>query len=691
VLRAAWALALAGCAPWRFVESLCDIEPPPPGTVRIETLRCSEQVPPGGAGRVGADLVVATPWYRAVLRHPQDALTLSGVGGLTLIDWARWEGSDVLHEVAPLVGGGWLRPTHWEISEASLQVHGEVGPLPDEPIDDADEAVVTWQFPPDRPCLTASGADGWWLHGAGGVSRHGQALHRDGLALVSGGEVTTDLGGALRLAGGELCLDTEERAWSWLGEQSLDGRSDGDIELWAGDRLVGRLPSDALPTTVPVDVTEVRAVADDAVPGPRSPTGTDLELYTGARGSLRVQAPADGRRRVLTWTHVDGRTGVEVLADDEVEVGTGAGQVEISVRGGPTEEVWQASVDVPEGPSVPVQVTPTTRFDPGSWAAVGLGLPSDRSRRWRGTDAEALAVGAGSGFDYVALLVEDGTTEVDPADEGFPRMVAHGGSSYAGHLGTEPWFVQAWPVRSSDKKNAWGTIQYPVDDPVLALQLAQGGGNRLRTLAVDLATLELLGAPHAPDTPPNMVHLEAPDEGLTGWSSWFRWLDAAQLLAPAGPVVWVPVPDPAQVTLAEVDQGLRRGDVVAGSGERLEVAVGELGPGDLAPAPDQPTAATGSTGSTGDTSDTAGITDTAGTTDTGVDGTSWTVTVAAPTPGLDRLRIVGAGGRVLYDGPAEDTVQALDADGVGRWLVVVGTGPDAAWCVTGPVWLDPPR
>jgi len=233
-------------------------------------------------------------------------------------------------------------------------------------------------------------------------------------------------------------------------------------------------------------------------------------------------------------------------------------------------------------------------------------------------------------------------------------------------------------VRVSEKKNAWGTLQYPVDSPNQALQLAQGGAGRLRNLAVDLATLEQLGAPHAVDAPPNLVHLGPPGD-LSSWRPWFRWLDAAAVVGPAGPLTWVPVPARDQLTAAEVDAKLRRGSAVAGTGERLWLRVDGLHPGD-AHLPIVDTASLAPTGPTADT----------GTALTTPSAEPLLLTVDAITSGLDRVRILGDGGRVLYDAPEPPEAWAVPAD-AGRWVLALGTGPGEAWAVTGPIWIAPPR
>jgi len=406
-----------GCAPWRFDEVLCDAQPPEAGTVHIGPLLCSDQLPTGGNGRIGADLYVATPTYRAILRSPQDALTLSGTGGLTLVDWARWGESDMLHELVPLVDGGWLHPTDWTVGARTVEVIGVVGALPDRDTPQGAASSVVWTFPADRPCVQATGADGWFVHASGGVERQGRSLQRGSTTLASGGSVTDDLGGAMRLAEGELCLDASRDVWSWLGSTAISGDADGELELWSDDELVGRLPRGSFDTTVPDVVSRVRAVADDAAPGDFLAIGHDLTPTTGPAGSVDLALPEDGRWRSVAWTHADGRSGTTILPSGGGSVGTGAGTVTLTVTRGPTDEPWSQTLEVvgdddptttttdTAAESEPLLVEVEARFAQGAWASVGIGRPSDRSRSWRGTDARALSLGAADGLDYQVFLV----------------------------------------------------------------------------------------------------------------------------------------------------------------------------------------------------------------------------------------------------------------------------------------------
>ena len=152
--------ALVSCQPSTPAPGAeCHTERPDEGQVLVEPLLCSDPVPPGGEGRADADVYLATHDWRAILRHPQDALTVAGWGGGTLVDAAAWEGPDAVHEVIPLVGGGWLTEIEATLLADAVRLEGT---------DLAGERrTVTWRPDPDGPWLVAEGADALRIDPAG--------------------------------------------------------------------------------------------------------------------------------------------------------------------------------------------------------------------------------------------------------------------------------------------------------------------------------------------------------------------------------------------------------------------------------------------------------------------------------------------------------------------------------------------
>src|SRR6188474_1450419 len=74
------------CQPGASSErSPCAVERPSPDAVVSAPLDCLDQVPEDGEGRLGGDWYLANTHVRFVLRSPQDALTLRGVGGATVV------------------------------------------------------------------------------------------------------------------------------------------------------------------------------------------------------------------------------------------------------------------------------------------------------------------------------------------------------------------------------------------------------------------------------------------------------------------------------------------------------------------------------------------------------------------------------------------------------------------------------
>ena len=73
----------------------------------MSALWLARGLPPGGK-LICFELVdtyLASPHLRLVIRHPQAARSLAGLGGGTVLDIAPWGHEDIAYEWAPLVGG----------------------------------------------------------------------------------------------------------------------------------------------------------------------------------------------------------------------------------------------------------------------------------------------------------------------------------------------------------------------------------------------------------------------------------------------------------------------------------------------------------------------------------------------------------------------------------------------------------
>lgn len=542
------------------------VERPAPGEVVVEALGCSDQRLSGGEGRIGSDLYVATDRFRGVLRHPEDALTIAHVGGLSLLDLGTWpSGLDRLHEAVPIVRGGWLDVEEWSIDDGTVLVSGTVVSLPDQPAEGAGEpATVRWVF--DGPRIHAEGAEGFYVHPRGFVKRDAEAFMLLDLVIRDDG-VDVDLGGAVRTRSPTLWVDRPEAAWSREGPLTTVHTEASELELQVDGVIVGR-------TTVPDDahaldverVDAVRAIGSARAPGPWVSIGDDaVDAPLGPLGIIRVVLPGS-RGAVMTWTSDDGRSGRRAFDPGGGMLGLGAGQFELAIAEDPRRAGWSTTVDVPEGETVEVHVPSRGERERVHWALVDLRAPADRSRTWRGTDIEAVRLAAGQGADVAAFLMEDDTTLLDPWDLTGGALLAHGGMIRRGMGPNGPWEVAAWPVLENTRKNAHGVFGAPTDDPLTAAVAAWGGSDELRHVQVDLPTLAALGPAHTLPFLPDLVRLEAPDDQLASWAPWLDRLDEGRTLGPTGPVTWVPVPDRDLLTHADVDQALFDGLSSAGSG-----------------------------------------------------------------------------------------------------------------------------
>ncbi len=532
----------------------------------MEALACSEQRLSSGEGRIGVDLYVATDRFRGVLRHPEDALTIAHVGGLSLLDLGTWpSGSDRLHEAVPIVRGGWLDVEEWSIEDGSVLVSGTVLSLPDRPAEGAGEsATVRWVF--DGPRIHAEGAEGFYVHPRGYVKRDAEAFMLIDMVIRDDG-LDVDLGGAVRTSSPTLWVDRPEAAWSRDGPLVTVRTDAPELELQVDGLTVGRaLVPDGTKALDVERVDAIRAIAPARTPGPWVSIGDDaIDAPLGPLGVIDVALPG-ARGAVMTWTSEDGRSGRRAFNPGGGVIGVGAGRFELTIAADPRRVSWSTTVDVPEGETVEVQVPSRGASERVHWALVDLRAPADRSRTWRGTDTEAVRLAAGRGADAAAFLMEDDTTLLDPWDLTGGALLAHGGMIRRGEGPDGPWEVAAWPVLENTRKNAHGVFGAPTDDPLTAAVAAWGGRDVVRHVQVDLPTLDALGPAHTLPFLPDLVRLEAPDDQLASWAPWLARLDEGRTLAPTGPATWVPVPDRDSLTLADVDQALFDGLSCAGTG-----------------------------------------------------------------------------------------------------------------------------
>ncbi len=535
----------------------------------MEPLRCADQRMVGGEGRINADLWVATDRFRAVLRHPESALTIAHVGGMSLLDLGSWpDGVDRVHEAVPLVEGGWLDVDDWWLDGTTVLMEGIVVSLPDQVAPGEGRRVtVRWVFEGDT--IRAEGADGFYVHPRGLVTRDARSLSTADLVIRDDG-TELDLGGAVRVRGNEFVVDRPEAAWA-RGDDLVEVLTTAsELELqWEGE-VVGRVPVDPEAPSVWVEAVDaVRATSPRTAPGPWVPLDAAVvEAPLGAEGLVDLVLPGE-RGAIVHWSFPDGRSGDRTMGPEGGLLGLGAGLVTLSIDPDPRRQAWTLDVEIGEGETVEVEVPRRGAAERSDWALVLLGAPSDRNRSWRGTDNEAVRRAHAAGFDAAAFLVEDDTTTIDPWALAQLPLVAHGGLVRRGVGPEGPWRIDAWPVDENTRKNAHGAVGGPTDDPLVALTSAWGGDGTPRHLRVDLPTLAALGPAHTLPVLPDLVLLDAPDDDLGNWGPWLDRLAEGRTLVPTGPVTWAKVADRTRLTLADVDQALFAGEVSAGSGPRV--------------------------------------------------------------------------------------------------------------------------
>lgn len=671
-MRAALLLAVTACQPIPdedgAIAAWCSEEPPEEGALVVAPL-CGDAELSGGEGQ-NDDWIIANAWVRVVVRNPLASLTLAGAGGGTVIDAAPWGWQDRLHELAPLVGGGWLDVDTFEVQADGFVVEGRVVSLPDQPAEaEGERRSVRWSLTPDSPWIGLEGADGAWLHPSGAFAVRGEALAHPSLTWGHDGSIVDDLGGAARLDGVTALLPAPTRdasAWLYPGGPEVSGVAPGAEVLYLldSDVIVAEIKVEAdglFEGNAPPSADGMRAEALGVAPSEVVPLGVDVTLPVGAGGMVVLPTYWVGavpRPFRVAWTDTRGRSGEGWLPSTGGGVSLGEGSYTLELRAGPTTKPVTAQVEVPADETVSVDVT-FSGFDPGQRVLARLGAPVDRSRTWRGgLDADALRGHMLDGAAFVVAAPEDDVPTAAPYEDDLPWIVSRDGTSFTG----SGFSIVSWPWSADDDEAGHGVIPPNlVRDPSDALAAVRGGDSTNRYTLVDQAWLRLVGAPWAIDPRPTGVRLEAPVSGPESWREWFDALDAAVPITPVGPYIWADVLDPSLLTPVEVEVAYRYGQVVATTGPLVLLDADGYGPGSALP--------------------------------NDLTTPRVRVVVYDLDEQLDHVAIIGESGVVRAEGPMAGERGQLDAivEAPGRWLVAAAWSDDgAAWAVTGPVWSGPP-
>lgn len=221
-----------------------------------------------------------------------------------------------------------------------------------------------------------------------------------------------------------------------------------------------------------------------------------------------------------------------------------------------------------------------------------------------------------------------------------------------GHL------IVSWPWSRQTRRAAGGLPA--VSGLSLPEVLAQLQADR-RSTAIPLEGLGELDPPWSIWPQPSHVVLDDPvDDPVVAWSPWWRWLSASRPVYPAGPVLWVDVPYPMAPSWIDIDAGIVRGHLIAGSGPDLWLTVEGARPGEIVPRPTDPA----------------------------------TARIARPTvedpAGATVLTLI-SGGEEVGSWPVDAPPPFVTLDPDSRWVVgVLWTPGGGPWATTAPIWLSSP-
>ena len=658
-------LAFLGCQPSALAPPMdaCPEARVPAGEVLVAAIACDAQIPEGGEGR-RSDYIMANSVFRAVVRHPQAALTALGVGGGTVIDAAPWEFRDRLHEAIPLVDGGWLDVESFELGDDRVSIRGLVRSLPGRPVTEGAAREVSWVIQPDEPWLRLEGADGLYLHPDGDFSLLDGQLINYNLVYGHDGGVVEDLGGAIRVDGATaLLVEPSDTAYSSLfpDGQALLGTADGaeELRLLAEGEEVGRVrvfSNGAVDVRVAPAVDAVQAVAQGYASSEMAIPSSELSLALGPPGQIRLDlAWADeGERPIgVHWADQD-RAGFQLLPPSGGVLALGAGVYDLRLTGGPTIAHRELRVEVPAEREVVLGVAMERLFDPGARVLARLGHAANPSRGWRGVDNDLGQRVIAEGVGFVVVAPEDDVSDFDMyrSDRGW--LAVRDGSSITSSAG---WSVVSWPWAASPRRSGHGAAyiqQFGADD---ALAAAYGGDGASRFTIVDQAWLEAAPPVFEISPQPDFLRLSAPGEDFAAWDDWFAWLDAGVDLVPVGELTWVSVADGERYGAVDVEDGLIRGRVVATTGPVLLLDVDGFGPGEVVPVRH-------------------------------ARPLRRAITVDARGAGLEEVALLGRGGQILERWAVDELPATIWTRPEG-WVLAAGRS-EGSWSATGPIWLDPP-
>lgn len=592
---------------------MCDPRTLEPGEVRARQIPCSDELIDGGEGRVG-DWLLENAHARYVIRGDYAALTHLGEEGGTLIDAARPGGPDLLLEYMPIGERGELVAFEAD-GEAWLELPG-----------------LTWRLGADDTALRIEGATSGVLRGRSGVRRTGGTLTDgssffgvDGAGASSGSVIAVD--GVTRVA-----LDPED-LWPDGAPYTADLDADAARVTWNGQDLTWLPVEDGrLDSWLPAGVT---------VTGERDGCAYEgVDLIGCGWLQLRV---ADDFGADLRATLTDGGDVVIPVPEGGGRVPVGPFAQSLWVWAGPTHSA--ARLTLPGGDTA-ADVTLWRAFssDASVLAAIAQEVSPDVDTLSSAEEAANALAGEGVGF---AVMVADDEIPGVTVDVHDPVLAVP--ASRAAEL------VWSWPWSANGKRPAHGAVPWEGLSALDLLAASEGGQSQARRTVVRaawVAQARVEAPPREWSPRPDLLWMADLGDLPTYLALLDDWVD----IAPVSERTWIARGPDRNV--AAVEAGLVDGATTAGSGARLALTPGPLGPG----------------------------------------GRVVTVQLDAPRwMAFETVSLWTSEGENAYpvDGASTWTWTVPDS---APWVVAVATGARArpwsadtpAWAVSGPLWLSGP-
>jgi hypothetical protein len=581
----ALAIACQPGGPLRAHE-ICYGEALEEGQIAVGPIHCrDERFGSTGEGRP-SDYMMMNSQIRVIIRHPQASVTAPGLGGGTIVDMAPWGFGDGLHEVIPLVDGGWLDIDEFTHDADTIHISGTIQPLAIGDVPHHDQREVSWRIAADDPRLYIEGADGLLIHPSGNFELLADQLVNGTITYGHDGHTVTDFGGAIRVDGTTFISATRSRvAGDWIFKDGplISGTVEkaDTLVLLEGSNIIGRmhLPNKTFDTHIPPQTTAIRAESSERAPSAEVPPDTDLLLEGGAKGSIQLDHAIDFPL-LVQWSDQRGRSGWELLPPRGGVLELGAGVFELHLAGAPNLAIKTLLIEVQPNEVVTMGVIIESTFEVGNRVAASLSWPGNRSRTWRGTDDDAFRLAVGAGLRHVVLTAEDDVVEASPPDELRPYISGANGSLTTS---TDGWRIASRPWKATPRSGGHGAVDARVLDADTAHAVAKAG----RYTFVDQAWMhEVATTPHLVLPQPDGLMLTHPrDDVEESWATWFEWLNGGVDLLPMGPLAWVDVDNMSLVAKEDIEASLIRGRYTASTGPLVTLMVADTPPGEIVTKP----------------------------------------------------------------------------------------------------------